>query len=174
MAADSFQNEIPASRVNIRYVKDTGGAKESVELPHRVMVLGDFTQREDDTPLEDLKKISVDKDNFNEVMKSMDISLDFNVPNKLDDGENDLSASLAFKGMSDFQPEKIAEQVPELKKLVQVRGLLEDLKARVINNKQFRKELERILGDEKLTQDISAELSKITAEAKTNDNNSEE
>ena len=60
----SFQKEIPPSRVNIRYVKYTGGAQEQVELPLKLLLLGDYTGRPDATPLEERKKISVNKDNF--------------------------------------------------------------------------------------------------------------
>ena len=49
----SFQNEIPPSRINIRYVKKTDGAQEKVELPLKLLLLGDYTLRPDDTPLDE-------------------------------------------------------------------------------------------------------------------------
>ena len=162
MAAESFQNEIPPSRVDIRIPKDTGDAKESVEIPHRVMVLGDFTQQEDETLLEDLEKIPINKDNFNSVMESMNIKLDLDVSDKLNDEEDsEMHVSLSIKSINDFRPENIVNQVPELNKLIKIRGLLNDLKARVITNKQFRKELERIATNTDLTSSALTELDQI-------------
>lgn len=167
MAGESFQNEIPASRVNIKYEKDTGNAKERVELPQRTVVIGDFTLREDDTELEDMKKVSVNKDNFDSVMESMDLRMKINVPDRLsgEDGA-ELSTELTFKSRKDFRPENIVEKIPELQALVKVRELLEDLKARVINNKVFRKELQAILKDRDLSESLMADIRKITGEDK--------
>ena len=163
MAGESFQNEIPASRVNIKYEKDTGDAKERVELPQRTVVVGDFTLREDDNEVEDLEKVSVDKDNFDSVMESMDLQLSVNVPDRLS-GEKDaeFSADLTFKSRKDFRPEAIVEQVPELNALVKIRELLDDLKARVINNKVFRKELQEILKDRNLSENLMSDIRKVT------------
>ena len=43
----------PKERVNIVYRPATGDAKEEVELSLKVLVMGDFTLRQDDTPLEE-------------------------------------------------------------------------------------------------------------------------
>ena len=75
----------PKERVNIVYRPATGDVQEDVELPLKLMVLGDFTLRKDDTMLEDRKPISVDKDNFDKVMQSQGLSLQLQVPNKLSD-----------------------------------------------------------------------------------------
>ena len=73
----------PKERVNIVYKPATGDAQEEVELPLKFMMLGYYTLRADDTPLEDRKPINIDKDNFNDVMSKQDLGLDINVANKL-------------------------------------------------------------------------------------------
>ena len=70
----------PKERVNIVYRPATGNAQEEVELPLKLMVLGDFTLRQDDRAVEDRAPVSVDKDNFNDVMKAQGLSLTLNVP----------------------------------------------------------------------------------------------
>jgi type VI secretion system protein ImpB len=163
MAGESFQNEIPASRVNIKYEKDTGGAKERVELPQRTVVVGDFTIREDETELEDVEKKSIDKDNFDSVMDSMDLRLSMNVPDKLSgEADAEISAELRFRSRKDFRPESVASQIPELNALLKIRELLSDLRARVINNKVFRKELQEILKNRELSESLMADIKKIT------------
>lgn len=158
--AGSFQDEIPPSRVNIRYVKDTGGAQEELELPLKLLVLGDFTMKEDDTALEDRKRISIDKNNFGAVLKEQKLSLDLVVPNKLT-GDGDMPVKLNIESLSDFTPTGIANQVPELATMLEVRSLLTDLKAKVISNRDFRKQLEIVLKDKSKMESVIAELDKI-------------
>ena len=55
----------PKERINIRYVPSTGDAQDDVELPLSMMVVGDFTARADDTPIEERTPININKNNFN-------------------------------------------------------------------------------------------------------------
>jgi len=73
----------PKERVNITYKPATGDQQEEVELPLRFMMMGDYTGKPDDTPLEERKPINIDKDNFNEVMAEHNLSLDLTVDDKL-------------------------------------------------------------------------------------------
>ena len=109
----------PKERVNITYKPATGNAKEDVELPLKMLMLGDYTMRPDPTPLEDRKPINVDKDNFQKVMSEQKLGLTFNVKDVLSEQENsELTVNLKFRRLSDMEPEAIANQVPELKKLL--------------------------------------------------------
>ncbi len=161
MPGNSFQNEIPPSRVNIRYVKDTGGAREEIELPLKLLVVGDFTFSQDDTPLEDRKKVSVDKNNFGAVMKEEKLGLDLVVPDTIKGGDEDLAVKLNFESLNDFTPTGVAQQIPQLDTMLKVRNLLKDLKARVISNREFRKSLEAILKDKDQLEKVMGELDKI-------------
>ena len=82
MASDG--SVAPKERVNIVYRPATGDAKSEVELPLKLLVIGDYTLREDETPIEEMKPINIDKDNFNDVLKAQKLSLDLAVPDKLD------------------------------------------------------------------------------------------
>ncbi len=162
MAQGSYQSEIPASRVNIKYVKYVGDATEEAELPLKLLLVGDYTQREDDTPLEDRKRININKNNFAAVMKEQNLSLNFNVDNLLSGEEGDeMNVDLKIESLKDFLPENIARQVPELKVLLEVRKLLQDLKGRVVNNTEFRRELDRILQDPDKAAALREQLEKI-------------
>jgi type VI secretion system protein ImpB len=162
MARGSYQDEIPASRVNIKYVKYVGDATEEVELPLKLLLVGDYTLKEDETPVEDRKKLNVNKNNFNSVMKEQKLGLNFSVKNVLSAEEGDeMAVDLNFESLKDFSPERIAEQVPDLKILLEVRKLLMDLKGRVVNNTKFRKELNSILQDPSKIEALRGELDKI-------------
>ena len=138
----------PKERVNITYKPATGNAKEEVELPLKLLMLGDYTMRPDPRPLEDRKPINVDKDNFQKVMSEQKLGLTFNVKDVLSEQENsELTVNLKFRRLSDMEPEAIANQVPELKKLLDLRAALTALKGPLGNEKAFRNKIQQILGD---------------------------
>jgi type VI secretion system protein ImpB len=138
----------PKERVNIVYKPATGDAQEEVELPLKVLMMGDYTQRPDPRPLEDRKPISVDKDNFSKVMSEQKLNLNFAVADKLSEEEgNELPVNLRFRRLSDMEPEAIANQVPELKKLLDLRAALTALKGPLGNEKAFRNKIQGILND---------------------------
>jgi type VI secretion system protein ImpB len=158
----SFQNEIPPSRVNIRYVKKTDGAQEKIELPLKLLLLGDYTLRPESTPLDERKKISVNKDNFDDVLREQKIKLSMNVPNRLTGGGDDeLKVELELDSMKAFNPDEVVQRVPELRRMLEIRELLSDLKARVITNRDFRQALEKIVKDKDQLSAITAELDRI-------------
>ncbi len=140
----------PRERVNIKYTASTGDAQEEKELPLKMLMMGDYTLQQDETPLEDRKPINVDKDNFSDVMRNQDLSLDFNVDNKLSDkpeaGE-ELGVKLKFETLKDFEPESIARQVPELKKLLELREALAALKGPLGNFPKFKKKIQSLVED---------------------------
>jgi type VI secretion system protein ImpB len=149
----------PKERVNIVYKPATGGAQAEIELPLKLMVLGDFTNREDETALEERKALSVDKDNFNDVMGQQKLGVAINVPNTLTGGEGEeLSAKLQFKTLKDFEPAAVARQVPELNKLLDLREALTALKGPLANVPAFRKKIEALLQDPTQREKIMKEL----------------
>ena len=149
----------PKERINIKYRSEQGGVQEQVELPFKMMVLGDFTQREDERVLEERKPISVDKDNFDEVLRNQKVNLDVSVPNRLTDEEDvEMGVSLRFDSIKDFTPENVARQVPELKKMLELREALVALKGPLGNVPAFRKAIESILKDEEQRKLVLGEL----------------
>ncbi|HWB81102.1 MAG TPA: type VI secretion system contractile sheath small subunit [Nannocystaceae bacterium] len=148
----------PKERVNIVYKPATDGAEE-VELPLKILAIGDYTGRKDDRQLEDRKPINIDKDNFEEVMEKHNLGIDISVPDRLsgEDGA-ELSTSLQFKTMKDFTPEGVLQQVPELRQLMELRNALTALKSPLGNKPEFRKALEKLLGDDESRRRLMAEL----------------
>ena len=139
----------PKERVNIVYRPATGDAKEEVELPLKVLVLGDFTGRADDTPVEERKTINVDKDNLDDVLAAQNIKLQTSVNNTLsDDPDAQMNLDLDFKSMKDFDPDAVIEKVPELKKLLDLRDALKALKGPLGNVPDFRKRIQELVQDE--------------------------
>ncbi len=154
----------PKERVNVTFKPDTGGAQEEVELPLKLMVLGDFTQRADERKIEDRKPIAIDKNTFDEVLGKHDLNLTFAVPNRLQDETegDDLAVQLQINSMKDFNPASLVEQVPELKKLMELRDALVALKGPLGNAPAFRKAIESVLSDDDSRERVLAELGLAT------------
>jgi len=154
----------PKERVNIVYKSQTGDTQTEVELPFKILMMGDFTDRQDETPLEERKPINVDKSNFNEVMEKQDLQVAMTVPDKLSKEKGaELAMALKFKNLSDFGPEGIVAQVPELKQLLELRTALSALKHPLASVPAFRKKIQALLGDASMREKLTAELG-LTAE----------
>jgi type VI secretion system protein ImpB len=149
----------PKERVNIVYRPATGDAKEEVELPLKLLVVGDFTLREDDRMIEERDPVNIDKDNFNEVMRAQSLNLDITVPDKLsNDKDKEIAVKLKFDSMQDFNPEAIAQNTPELNKLLELREALNALKGPMSNRPEFRKKIQEIVSDEAARDKLLNEL----------------
>jgi type VI secretion system protein ImpB len=150
----------PKERINVTFKPATGGAMEEIELPLKVMVLGDFLQRHDPRRLLDRKPVQVNKDNFDDVMEKQELGLQFAVPNRLrDDGEDqDINVNLKVRSLHDFTPEGVAKQVPELCKLLELREALVSLKGPMGNIPTFRKAIEEVLADSGQREKVMREL----------------
>lgn len=149
----------PKERINIKYVPATGDQQAEVELPLKMVVLGDFKGHPEDTPIEERQTVSVDKNTFSSVMKENELSLSTSVPNLLTDEEGvDLPVNLSFQSLSDFTPDSIAGQVPELKKLIDLREALVSLKGPLGNIPAFRSRLQELLSSQESRDKLLAEL----------------
>lgn len=161
MASNSFQNEVPKARVNIKLDLHTGGAQKKVELPLKLMVLGDYSNGQEQRPLSERSKININKNNFDNVLTEFSPSLKLAVANTLAGDNSETSIELAFRNMKDFEPERVARQIPQLRALLAMRNLLRDLKSNLLDNATFRHELERILRDDALSDELRAELAAL-------------
>ncbi len=149
----------PKERINIRYVPATGDVQEDVELPLSMMVVGDFSSRADETPIEERTPINIDKDNFNDVLEGYAPNVKANVENRLTDEEGaQLAVDLTFKNMKDFSPESIVKNVPELNGLLELREALVALKGPLGNVPAFRKKIAAVLQDEEARNKLLQEL----------------
>lgn len=149
-------------RVNISYEVELGDAIEMKELPFVMGILGDFTGQPTE-PLERLKDrkfTEVNPDNFDEVLASMKPHLAYTVDNKLSDDPDagKLSVDLNFRSLDDFDPDQVAHQVPALKKLLDLRQELADLRGSLQGNDQLEEILQSMVTDDSKLEKLKAEL----------------
>ncbi|OCG14782.1 type VI secretion system contractile sheath small subunit [Gilliamella sp. WF3-4] len=162
--SNSYQNEVPPARVNIQLDLHTGGAQKKIELPLKILSIGDYGRGKDKRPLSEKEKVSINKNNFDAVLKEFRPTAKINVPNTLADDGSDISVDLVFESMNDFKPEQVARNIPQLRSLLAMRNLLRDLKSNLLDNATFRYELEKIVKDEQLSDELRAELEAIVSE----------
>lgn len=153
----------PKERINITYKSKTNGQTPDVELPLKLMVMANFTSGSK-IPLEERETISINKNNFNQVMQKMNIKTNFNVKNVLHKDSDELNVSLNINEMKDFNPDNIAKQVPELNKLLQLREALIALKGPMGNIPDFRKAVLEALKDENTRQKLLLEIQESNKE----------
>lgn len=161
MASNSFQNEVPKARVNIKLDLHTGGAQKKVELPLKLMLMGDYSNSREARPLSERAKVNINRNNFDSVLAEFAPRMKLAVENTLADDDSETSVELAFHRMKDFEPEQVARQIPQLRALLAMRNLLRDLKSNLLDNATFRQELERILKDDALSDELRAELAAL-------------
>lgn len=147
---DSVQQRlgrVRAPRVQLTYDVEVGDAIEQKEIPFVVGVMGDFTGQQDpgkpQARLKDRKFVNVDMDNFDEVLAGMAPHASYRVKNKLSPEGGEFAVNLEFKKMEDFRPESVVDQVEPLRKLLEVRTKLSDLRNKLAGNEK----LEDLLGD---------------------------
>jgi type VI secretion system protein ImpB len=147
-------------RVHIKYEVETEGAMVVKELPFVVGVLGDFSgdPTEPLKPFGERKFVQIDRDNFDEVMRRMTPGLNISVPNSLADDGTDISVSLKFESLEDFEPGSIVKQVPALKALLDARNELRDLMSKADRSEDLEQMLEEILQNKGDLQKLAGEL----------------
>lgn len=165
MASNSFQNEVPKARVNIKLDLHTGGAQRKVELPLKLMLMGDYSNGKEQRPLSERSKVNINKNNFDSVLSDLSPSLKLIVEDTLSGDGGETPVELSFRRMKDFEPEQVARQIPQLRALLAMRNLLRELKANLLDNATFRAELERILKDEALSDELRKELAALAPQS---------
>lgn len=161
--ADSFQKEIPKARINISLDVETGGAKKKLELPLKMLVMGDFSNGKTQGRIADRERININKNNFESVLKDMSPKARYQVNNLLKNDGSELDVELQFDSMRSFHPEQVANQIPELHSMMAMRNLLKDLKSNLLDNAKFRKELEKIVNNQPELEGLKQELEKVIA-----------
>jgi len=140
-------DRVRAPRVQLTYDVEVGDAIEKKELPFVAGVIGDFSGQpaEPLAKLKERKFVNVDKDNFDDVLKGMKPRVQMQVDNKLKGDGSKVGVELNFKSLDDFSPEAVANQVAPLRKLLEARQKLADLRNKMAGNDKFEELLNEVL-----------------------------
>lgn len=159
--SDSIQkklNRVRPPRVQITYDVEIGDAVEKKEIPFVTGVLGDFSGNpEKQLPLlKERKFVEIDRDNFDIILEGTKPRLAFQVENKIEeDSDTNIGVELNFKSLDDFHPERIADQVEPIRKLVEARKKLYNLLAKLDGNDKLNDLLQDIISSTEKLEKIS-------------------
>jgi type VI secretion system protein ImpB len=137
---------------------ETGGAIEKKELPFIVGILSDLSGDQGKPPLRDRTFTEIDRDNFNDVLGSINPELNFRVDSKLTDEDDQLNVSLNFEELEDFNPSNVVQQVEPLRKLFEARQRLADLAAKLEGNAKLESLLQDVLDNTETQEEIREAL----------------
>jgi type VI secretion system protein ImpB len=158
----AITDEIPKSRLTLTYRTEVHGQKEDVQLPFRLLILGDLSNGKSKDRKADLDQRFIrhlDGKNLNQVMNDMDLSVTVTVPNKVDpDKAAELTATIPIKGMRSFTPAEVAQNVPKIKSLLLLKKLLLEVQANIDNRKEFRQLLRELAQHPEATEELIKEL----------------
>lgn len=190
--SSSIQDQLPKSRLTLVYETEVEGRLAPVELPFRLLVLGDFSGRGNQTELTgddagakrtserdlDERRIrSVNADNMKagkepqqgplyQLMEKLGgkegIRATFNVANKITGGE--LPVDLPISSVRSFDPDQVAEAIPQLRGLLLLRKLLVEMQANLSNRKEFRKLIDQLYKDKTALKNAVDELERLTGD----------
>jgi type VI secretion system protein ImpB len=146
-------------RVQITYDVEVGDAIETKELPFVLGVLGDYAGNpaEPLPKLKDRKFIDIDRDNFDDVLKGIEPRLLLSIENRLKKDESQMGVELKFGKLEDFEPQNIVNQIEPLKKLLDVRTKLSDLRNKITGNDKLEELLDAIVRDTEKLKQISVQ-----------------
>jgi type VI secretion system protein ImpB len=162
MPKESLQKKVGRvrpPRVHITYDVQVGDAIEKRDLPFVVGVLADLSGMPDKPlpPIAKRKFAAIDRDNVNDVMKKIGPRLAFKVPNRLNEDDTKLNVELRFESMDDFQPAKVAQQVTPLRKLLELRNSLANLRSSLIGNEKLETLLQEVIQNQELLRQAGSE-----------------
>jgi type VI secretion system protein ImpB len=145
-------------RVQITYDVEVGDAIETKELPFVLGVLGDYSghPKEALPKLKERKFVDIDRDNFDDVLKGVAPRLQLRVDNQLKKDDTQMGVELKFEKLEDFEPQRIVSQVEPLRKMLEVRTRLSDLRNKITGNDRLEELLDQIVRDTEKLKEISA------------------
>jgi type VI secretion system protein ImpB len=148
-------DRIRPPRVQITYDVETRGSFVKMELPFVVGILADLSGNVEDpnkSPLRDRKYVEIDRDNFNEVMKSIGPKAQINGDGKI----------LSFQEIDDFSPIKVLKQL-ELHEPFQKRTRLSDVMTKLDGNVKLQQKFIEVLTDETKRNELKTRLGELKA-----------
>ncbi len=160
--SDSKQKVIErnrAPRVQIAYDVEHYGSPTTIELPFVMGVMADLAgaseTKEAKKPINDRTFVETDAGRFSKFMEALSPRVKARVKNTLpsadgSEADEEMFVDLSFKSMSDFAPDKVAEQVPALAELLKMRKQLEELLGYMDGKVDAEKRIAQLLNNEPL------------------------
>jgi type VI secretion system protein ImpB len=160
----AIQDELPESRITLKYRTTINGEKEDIKLPLRTLILGDFSQgasKDREVDLDQRQLRTLDGTNrVDDLMKDMRLTVDVQVPNVIDPEQDDIRATVPISGMKSFSPDEVGQHIPQVKALMMFKQLLNEMQSNIDNRKELRKIIQDLCANPEAMAKTLTELAK--------------
>lgn len=162
-------NRVRPPRVQITYDVEIGNAIEMKELPFVLGIMADLSGMPSEPlpKLKDRKFVEIDRDNFNDILASIQPRLALRIPNTLLNDGSETSVELHFSNIEDFTPLYIVKNVPALAKFYKIRSHLKDMITKLDGNDDLEECLKKIMTDSAEKEAIKGALPPLEDETNT-------
>lgn len=146
-------DRIRPPRVQITYDVETRGSFVKMELPFVAGIMANLSGNVDDpnrVPLRDRKYMEIDRDNFNDIMRSIGPKVALNGGSK----------TLSFQNLDDFTPINVLNQL-ELKARFEKRTRLSDVVAKLDGNNKLQEKFLEALTDDAKRAEMKAKVDEL-------------
>lgn len=167
---------IPNSRLMINYETTVDGVLKKKELPYKVLVAGNLSRGKSSDAQKELAERQVRKvDNgIDRVMSDMNINFDFQVPNFVSKQANNIEVNYKIDATKDFKPDTVAQKVPEIKALLQLKEFLTSFAKDIDNNRNLKKTIDNVFSDKNELDILKKKIPNLANYAIENDSTSQE
>lgn len=157
----AVNDDIPKSRITLTYRTTVRGEKEEVQLPFRMLVMGDLSRGTSTDRKKDLDQRGIrnlNGKNLDEVISDMDMKLELTIPSHIGADKSDVKVTIPIKSMKSFEPAEVAQHIPKIKSLLLLKRLLLEVQGNLDNRKDFRRVVRALAADSEAMAKIRTEL----------------
>jgi len=148
----AIQDELPKSRLTLTYRTEIHGEPEELELPLRLLVMGDFTgEKKDKQAFTERVPLTLTDKNTNQIMERMEIRAEVN------DSESN-AYTLPIRNMDAFVPSEMPRYIPSLQRILEGRKRLADVVSVLDNHKKTRAAVVSMIQDPEVLAQIRTAL----------------
>jgi type VI secretion system protein ImpB len=110
----------------------------------------------------EIDRLASERDRLTHILEQLEPKLSFELSKTPLEQGKDVPISLQFHALEDFSPESITHQVPELKKLLDLRQSLDRLKTGLTSSAGLTERLSEVVRNPGLLQELERELALLT------------
>jgi type VI secretion system protein ImpB len=167
---------IPNSRLMINYETTVDGILKKKELPYKVLVAGSLSRGKSSDAQKELTEREVRKvDNgIDRVISNMNINFGFQVPNFVSKQANNIEVNYKIDAMKDFKPDTVAQKVPEIKALLQLKEFLTSFAKDIDNNRNLKKIIDSVFSDKNELDTLKKKIPNLANYSIENDSTTQE
>lgn len=136
-------------RVQIEVDVDGAEGQKTIKVPFVMGVMADLSgaSASELPDVSERNPIEIDGETFDRVLRAQKPRVQFNIPNAMDDRGGDIPVNITFESLDDFSPAAIARKLEPLRRLLEVREKMENLKLWTDSDSITRKTLEELFED---------------------------